>query len=197
MKTFCISLKSRVDRREQILANCNKVGLKPTWIQAVNGYKSDIGGAGGCKQSHWFCIKLAQHEHLEKFLVLEDDVEFSDDFSLDLTDIPDDWDMVYFGGNHLLAKPIHIKNNVYKCRNTLCAHAILIRHTCYDLLLEELLKPSEKPVDVLLGELHETKLNAYVIYPHTAWQFNSFSNIENRYTIYPFLKDWDMKLCIK
>ena len=196
MKTFCISLPERVDRRERVLSNCNKVGLSPTWINAVDGNKSGIGGVKGCKYSHWFCIKLAQHEHLESFLVLEDDVEFSDDFSLDLSDVPDDWDMVYFGGNHLMAKPTHIKNNVYKCKYTLCAHAILIKYTCYDLLLQEILKGDE-PVDVLIGKLHEKKLNAYVIYPHTAWQFESFSDIEQSRVWYPFIKDWDMKLCLK
>lgn len=196
IKTFCISLPNRRDRREKVLANCFRVGLKPIWINAVDGRDNQIGSVNACKYSHWFCIKLAQHEHLDKFLVLEDDVEFSEDFSLDLKDVPPDWDMIYFGGNHVNSEPVHVKNNVYKCGKTLCAHAIIIRHTCYDLLLQKLLEGDE-PVDVLFAQLHEKDVNAYVIYPHTAWQFGSFSDIEKRDVWYGYVKDWDMKLCNK
>ena len=186
-QTFCISLPDRVDRRNKVLQSCDEIGLRPRWIQAVDG-RNGIGGAMGCKYSHWFCIKLAQHEQLGNFLVIEDDVQFSKDFSLDIEDVPEDWDMVYFGGNHVRGKPTHIKNNVYKCTYTLCTHAMLIRHTCYDLLLKRLLDSSD-PVDVTLGKLHRYTLNAYVIYPHTAWQVDGYSDIENREVNYSFLKD--------
>lgn len=188
VKTFCITLPHRGDRREQTIAECNKVGLQPKWINAVNGKSSSIGPVNACKYSHWFCIKLAQHEQRTEFLVLEDDVVFSDDFSLDLKDVPDDWDIVYFGGNHSRGTPIHVKNNVYKCTYTLCAHAMLVRYTCYELLLNRLLE-TEEPVDVILGKLHATDVNAYVIYPHTAWQRAGFSDIERRQVDYSFLKD--------
>jgi len=187
MKTFCISLDDRVDRRKNVLKTCEKAGIRPKWVQAVDG-RNTIGGVAGCKMSHWFCVKLAKHEQLGSFLVLEDDVELSDDFSLDLTDVPEDWDIVYFGGNHSRGRPVHVKNNVYKCTYTLCTHAMLIRYTCYDLLLSAMLESSD-PVDVILGKLHGEDLNAYVIYPHTAWQVDGFSDIEGREVDYSFLKN--------
>lgn len=190
MKTFCISLQDRADRRRKVLEQCKAVGLKPQWIQAVDG-RGSFGGAVGCKYSHWFCIKLAQHEHLEHFLVLEDDVEFSEDFSLDISDVPDDWDMIYFGGNHINARPTHIKNNVYKCGYTLCAHAIIIRYTCYELLLQKIIESSEA-VDVVFGRLHEKDLNAYVIHPHTAWQAQDYSDIQRQNVDYYYLNNWNL-----
>lgn len=191
MKTFCISLLDRADRRYKVLESCAKVGLKPQWVQAVDG-RNTVGGAMGCKFSHWFCLKLAQHEHLEHFLVLEDDVEFSENFSLDLSDVPDDWDMVYFGGNHVNARPVHVKNNVYKCGFTLCTHAMIIRHTCYELLIQKILQNMNDPVDVIFGMLHQHELNAYLIHPHTAWQADGYSDIERQHVGYPFLKTWNL-----
>ncbi len=195
MKTFGISLANRSDRKESLTRECERVGITPTWIEAVDG-RNSFGAVKGCKYSHWFCIKLAQHEKLDKFLVLEDDVEFSEKFSLDLSDVPDDWDMVYFGGNHVNSEPVHIKNNIYKCGATLCTHAMIIRNTCYDLLLQKLLE-TDQPVDVTLAELHNKDINAYVIYPHTAWQIEGYSDIEEQTVSYPYLKEWDMELCSK
>jgi GR25 family glycosyltransferase involved in LPS biosynthesis len=190
MKTFCISLQDRGDRREKVLKECSKVGIRPQWVQAVDG-RNSFGGVKGCKYSHWFCLKLAQHEHLEKFLVLEDDVEFADNFSLDISDVPDDWDMIYFGGNHINYRPVHVKNNVYKCGYTLCTHAMMIRYTCYDLLMQKILENDIDPVDVIFGRLHQN-VNAYVIFPHTAWQADGYSDIAQSPVQYNYLKNWNL-----
>ena len=191
MKTFCISLHDRGDRRHKVLESCAKVGIRPEWVQAVDG-RNTVGGAMGCMFSHWFCLKLAQHQHLEHYLVIEDDVVFSDDFSLDISDVPEDWDMIYFGGNHINARPVHVKNNVYKCGYTLCAHAIMIRYTCYEKLIQNILLNPDIPVDVVFGRLHASVVNAYVMFPHTAWQADSYSDIEGQKVSYPYLQHWNL-----
>jgi len=56
----------------------------------------------GCALSQFFCIKYAKQLGLNSFLLLEDDIQFDENlqvnFSKIVKEVPDDWDMLYLGG---------------------------------------------------------------------------------------------------
>src|SRR5262245_46044684 len=62
-------------------------------------------GAWGCYRSHLRVVEDCLNNDLESVLVLEDDAEFPPTFAADaaefLRHVPDDWDMLYLGGQLL------------------------------------------------------------------------------------------------
>lgn len=111
-----ISLPSRVDRRERVLAHLLDTGLAAaedlTWVDAVDGASADIpawwtsgSGAWGCRASHWRTIAAAQRDGIGSLLILEDDVVFHPRTREWLPEVhgllPEDWDLFFLGGQHL------------------------------------------------------------------------------------------------
>lgn len=197
-KIYCINLDKRIDRWKLAEPHLKDLGLD---VERVSGYDgSSLGlefppeikeGAVGCSLSHLFTIKLAKQNKLENFLLLEDDVVFDDEvnekfFSV-LDQVPNDWDMLYLGGQHFHGMDMpQINENVYKCVYTLAAQSVGIKNTVYDYFIDKLMNIS-KINDLHYAEAHK-EINAYVIIPHLSWQRNSFSDIENANVDYSFLK---------
>ncbi len=113
-----ISLPSRDDRRQKLLANLTRHNLATekdiTWFDAIDGHKQTIPewwksgpGAWGCRLSHLHVIKHAQHNHLDNVLIIEDDAVFHPRSAewLDVTMplLPSDWAQFYLGGQHQAA----------------------------------------------------------------------------------------------
>lgn len=198
-KIYCINLDKRTDRWKLAEPHLKDLGLD---VERVPGYDgSALGlefppeikeGAVGCSLSHLFTIKLAKQNKFENFLLLEDDVVFDDEvnekfFSV-LDQVPDDWDMLYLGGQHFHGMDMpQINENVYKCVYTLAAQSVGIKNTVYDYFIDKLMNIS-KINDLHYAESHR-EINAYVIIPHLSWQRNTFSDIEKVHINYDFLKN--------
>jgi GR25 family glycosyltransferase involved in LPS biosynthesis len=195
---YCINLDDRKDRWECSSKQFKKHNL---FVERISGIKgSDMNlefppeikeGAVGCALSQLFTLKLAKHKKDKKFLLFEDDVEFDDNinqkFSKIYSEIPNDWDMIYLGGQHFHGMNLKkVSENVYKCEYTLCAHSVIFKYTVYDKFINSLIDIT-KPCDVHYAESHKD-INAYVIIPHLTWQRNSYSDIENVNVDYSFLK---------
>ncbi len=195
---YCINLDDRKDRWEEAAKQFVKHNL---WVERVSGIKgSNMNldfppeikeGAVGCALSQLFALKLAKHNRLKKFLLLEDDVEFDEEihskFSKCYSQVPNDWDMIYLGGQHFHGMNLQqVSENVYKCVYTLCAHSVIFKYTVFDRFINKLVDIT-KPCDVHYAESHK-EINAYVIIPHLTWQRNSFSDIEKVNVDYSFLK---------
>jgi glycosyl transferase family 25 len=198
-KIYCINLDKRVDRWELAEPHLKQLNLD---VERVSGYDgSALGlefppeikeGAVGCSLSHLFTIKLAKQNNLENFLLLEDDVVFDDDVNQKFFDIlpqvPDDWDMLYLGGQHFHGMDMpQVSENVYKCVYTLAAQSVGIKNTVYDYFIDKLMNIS-KINDLHYAESHK-EINAYVIIPHLSWQRNTYSDIERAFVDYSFLKE--------
>ena len=54
----------------------------------------------GCMLSHILCFKRAIYLNYSNLLILEDDAYLTDDILLDDIEIPDDADIIYFGGTY-------------------------------------------------------------------------------------------------
>jgi GR25 family glycosyltransferase involved in LPS biosynthesis len=195
---YFINLDERKDRLEESLKEFSKHNLTTKKISGINGSKMNLEfpseikeGAVGCALSQLFALKTAKFNNLKSVLILEDDVEFDEEvnkkFMKIYPQIPNDWDMIYLGGQHFHGMNLkQITENVYKCEYTLCAHSVMIRYTVYDRFINSLIDIT-KPCDVHYAESHK-EINAYVIIPHLTWQRNTYSDIEKSDVDYSFLK---------
>lgn len=203
-RVFFINLDRREDRLELIQNQLNIMDIKAERVSAVDGNLLNpdpkIGngwnhkGVAGCALSHRKVIQMAKDAGYKSFMVIEDDTIFSDEFhNLDfyMNQLPDDWDMVYFGGNHIGGiKPVNI--NIGRCIHTLTTNCYAMKHTIYDYVLSKL--PGEvdllkMPIDVLYTEIQKnSKFNCYTFKPHLVWQDSIFSDIENKSQELPFLR---------
>lgn len=116
-KVYVISLKRRNDRLSDFLN-----GLPTPWIfnnvelyEGIDGltlkkpdWWDDNPGSLGCFLSHKTLIEKCILENVNSVLILEDDAVFCDNFnekcSYFLDHVPNNWEMIYLGGQHL-AKP--------------------------------------------------------------------------------------------
>ena len=195
-KVYCLNLDSRDDRWQQCLQQFQKHNLTVERVSAINGHKLNLNipgvkpGAIGCSLSHQLAIRLARQNQYNSVMILEDDVEFADDlqqqFSEYVNQMPDNWDIIYFGGNH--QNPIiPVSANVSRIQFSYAAHAVAFRHTVYDMLLE-FSSNLQVAVDVAFAHA-QYRSNAFVFTPHLAWQRDSFSDIEQTDVSYQFLKN--------
>ena len=141
--------------------------LPPPWFHAGKG-------AWGCYRSHLRAIEDAIQDGVESLLLLEDDAEFIPGFATAAPEfmrrVPADWDIVYFGGQHLLP-PHQIAGlpGVVRCVNVNRTHAWAISRRAmvevYRFLNATPRWASEAPgdhIDYRLGRLtQEGKLKVY------------------------------------
>jgi GR25 family glycosyltransferase involved in LPS biosynthesis len=209
-KIYCINLDRRVDRwEENCLPQFEKIGLDVERFSAVDGkelnlpqgsvYSAELAGS----YSHLNALKKAKEDKVKKLLLLEDDVFFKENvnelFESLIERVPNDWDYLFFGGNHV-GGYLPITDGVVKINRSYAIHACGIKESSYDIMIQHLenkinkvmsdLTITHKPsvaADYFLGDLHRV-LNTYCFLPHLAWQKDGHSDIQGAYMDYNFLK---------
>jgi len=209
-KSYCINLDRRTDRwEENCLPQFKKLNLDVERFSATDGknltllHGSPYNGELAGSMSHLEVIKKAKKENVEKLLLLEDDVVFRDDtndmFSNTINNVPDNWDILFFGGNHVSGfSPI--SNGVVKIYGSYAIHACGIRNKAFDIMIKCLEENIDNVLknqnikftpsvaaDYFLAKLH-SKLNVYCFIPHLAWQKEGHSDIQGAHMNYDFLK---------
>ncbi len=107
---YIINLVERVDRRAEMEEQLNKINLSLAHpkIHLFSAVKPDSAGefdsigARGCFMSHLGILKHAQSYQYNRILVLEDDLNFTADFSSRINQVIDElstlnWDLFYGG----------------------------------------------------------------------------------------------------
>ena len=191
-RAICINLNRRTDRWESSLAEFDKIGLfNVKRISAVDGDTiptvADLSpGANGCRLSHAKAFAFARSKGYNSFLLLEDDIEFHESFNelFDLISprIPDDWDMLYLCGNPATGTRKEIHDNIFKIHGVYSAHCIIFKNTVYDIIFDKLITDYVQS-DITYSEIQKL-CNAYVLYPHLAFQRAGFSDIEKQIVNY-------------
>lgn len=207
-KIYCINLDRRTDRWDEVSKLFNKHNIVVERHSAFDGKKeltlpypssSELAGA----ISHRDVILKAKELGLKNVLIFEDDVEMVEDvnnvFNGIKDFIPNDWDMLYFGGNHV-GGLIQVNQYFFKCLRTYALHMYAVNEKCYDLIIKYLsdkikwslegkqpLKPSVA-ADYFIGDLHQI-LNTYTIKPHLGWQKEGYSDIQESVINYDFLRN--------
>lgn len=199
-KTFCINLERRPDRWDECLTEFDKHGITDVnrfiavdgkdLTQSLSGFMTPSRMA--LVQTNVQIIEEAIKNDYDSILILEDDVEFGPqvvEMDSYFDSLPDDWDMLYFGGNHnthVGSPPPNIVNEkVCKLHNTYSTHCVAINKRAFQKVLDRI-KKCDNALDVIYVEL-QNQLNVYSFYPVIATQRVSFSDIENRMTDYKWL----------
>ncbi len=132
-----------------------------------------------CIESTMLAFQDAIKNGYNQILITEDDAEFmTTSLNEYLLAIPDDWDMMYFGGNHMHEGKMNMVNSkVAKIQKTYTSHCIGFRNNGN--LFNEILstiRGYKKQLDVYYIDLQKTR-NAYCFYPAIVTQRPSFSDI--------------------
>jgi hypothetical protein len=87
-------------------------------------------GAFGCWQSHARVIESALMDRVDQLVVFEDDATFAECFELRFVGlaghVPDDWGMIYLGGQHL-KPPEPVNSMVVRGTNINRTHAYVVK----------------------------------------------------------------------
>lgn len=194
-----INLDRRPDRLKKAIDQLNMHAIEADKASAYDGHlmypNSDRKTAGqlGCMMSHLECIRYAQKNKLRNVLILEDDVEFHPDvqdlFSQAVSELPNDWDMLYLGGNTngALNALLPFSDRLRRVNYLLCCHAYAINETAYQVILNEAEHPSAMIIDVICADI-QPRIKCFKIDPNIAWQSAGFSDIEHHKVDYHFMR---------
>jgi GR25 family glycosyltransferase involved in LPS biosynthesis len=185
---YCINLEKRFDRWEECQKEFEKLSIKNVeQFDATDGHSLPNyrirPGEAGIVASNMRLFQDAIQKNYSNILVLEDDVEFSLDTNHLLSQIPEDWEILYFGGNHSMGNPQIINDKIAVANKTLAAHAIAFKKCVFEKLLE--LMNFNEQIDITYAHnLHLFK--SYVFYPSIAWQKAGYSDINNDFVNYDY-----------
>lgn len=191
---YCINLDKRTDKWQACQEEFARIGLTNVErFSAVDGKKVDVEsnllpGEIGIIMSSIAVLTDAKEKGYEKILILEDDVQFSDTFVRDWNqwsqEIPEDWEMLYLGGNLVGWQPNRISSHVHVGTNIFAIHALGLRSSVFDSMISAI--DMNTPVDVTYG--HQSRnFNSYLMVPRMAWQRPGRSDIQGQYVNYIFL----------
>jgi hypothetical protein len=137
-------------------------------------------------------IRQGKEKGWKTILLVEDDLVLLDNFEevagKALEQLPDDWDMFYFGANHSGHRTKQIAPNLLRCFGSACTHCVAFKDSIYDAILE---LPEDRTIDWNIGyRLHEL-FRCYAAWPNTAIQKPGYSTLWLRSVDYTPL--WDNK----
>ncbi|WP_207398716.1 glycosyltransferase family 25 protein [Bremerella alba] len=155
-RVVCINLNSRSDRWNRFGQNIEQIDWPfpqverfravdgricppPAW--ARNRYR-DCLGAWGCYQSHLRILEDALLDQHESILILEDDALLNANTLQQILEflehVPNDWDHLYFGGEHIKT-PVAVNDHVVRGTQVHRTHAHALRgdylRQAYDYLI--------------------------------------------------------------
>ena len=173
-RAFVINLPFKSDR----LATFQKhypTSLPPceTW-RAIHGdtvrhpdWWTSGAGAWGCYRTHLQILEMCYNEQVESYLVFEDDAIFRDQFDTELelflSELPDDWEQIYLGGQLLHEHqhpPKYVTEHVLVPHNVNRTHAFAVHRRGYETLYRHLNTvpfQNGEHIDHHLGRLHESR----------------------------------------
>lgn len=138
-------------------------------------------GAYGCLRSHVEVVREAQRSKAPSVLIFEDDTvldpEFQSKFASFSKEVPDDWDMLYFGALHKdeLAQISEHVGRITKANST---YAYALKNTVFAAFIE-LNERAEHVLDMNSYLLQE-RFNCYCFRPNLAWVEAEYSDVQNR-----------------
>ncbi len=127
-----------------------------------------------------FLLRAAERRQSPALLVLEDDAVFHPQFRerVAALALPDDWQIFYFGCQHL-APPKLVGDGLVRVSRALDTHAVAFRQSAYREIRKVMRgRSSSRDLcnDVLLASLHD-ELPTYAAFPNLVWQAHGESDI--------------------
>lgn len=189
-----INLEHRIDRKENIINQFNKLNIP---IKRFNAIKNKF-GAIGCSLSHLKCLAIAKENKWEHVMIVEDDIYFLDpeQFKINLDNFLKsniDFDVLLISGNNFTP---YVKVNEYclKVNNCQTTTGYIVKNNYYDTLIQNIkegvLYLMKQPynhryyaIDVWWKQLQK-KDNWYLLIPLNVIQMVGYSDIEKKVTNY-------------
>ena len=195
---YVINLKERIDRKNHIIRELSKINCENyNLFEGINGNELTnntnlSNGMFGLVKTYIKIYEDWKTSPKENILIIEDDCIFVDEFNEKLSkyieNVPDDWEMLYFGANHnyhMGNKTAKINDFCIKLNNSYSAHCVLFKSYVFDELILSLLNFNIEN-DVMMSNLQK-KYNSYSSIPNLTSQIASFSNIQNENVNYDWL----------
>ncbi|HEY0367027.1 MAG TPA: glycosyltransferase family 25 protein [Pyrinomonadaceae bacterium] len=188
-KTVCINLDRRPERWQRMQTQVARHGIHDVQrFSAVDGNSVPrpagwihSAGAYGCLLSHVDVVREAQRSNMPSVLIFEDDTvldpEFQSKFASFIKEVPDDWDMLYFGALHK-DEPTKISEHVGRITKANSTYAYALKHTVYDAFVE--LNARAEHVLDMNSYLLQERFNCYCFMPNLAWVEAEYSDVQNR-----------------
>jgi len=138
-------------------------------------------GAYGCLLSHVEVVSDARASGASSVLIFEDDTildpDFQNKFARFSKEVPDDWDMLYFGALHKDA-PVKISEHVARITKANSTYAYALKHTVFD----EFIALNQRAGHVLdmNSYLLQERFKCYCFMPNLAWVEAEYSDVQNR-----------------
>jgi GR25 family glycosyltransferase involved in LPS biosynthesis len=183
---FCINLNTRRDRWERMTEKFARQEInRVVRFPALDGNRLEVpshwrysSGAYGCLRSHLAVVEQARDEACPSVLIFEDDVIFAPDFTTRFAEyirqLPDDWDMVFFGALH--GQPlVKATDNLLRINHSLSTYAYALKDTTYDSFIE-LNRQALTVLDENTRALQK-RFNSYCFIPHLAWVEEDYSDV--------------------
>lgn len=203
--TLYINLKERTDRKTHIEEEFRKMSIQGERVDAIRNKV----GAIGCSLSHIKCLELAKERNYEYVFICEDDISFEDPevFKTNLNKFASNkqinWDVLVVGGNTV--PPYHHLNDYcIRIFNSQTTTGYVLKKEMYDVFIRNF----KESVNKLIQNPNQTRLYSldiywkkmqpqyfwYMIIPPTVFQYESYSDIENRTVNYkPLMMDLEKK----
>jgi GR25 family glycosyltransferase involved in LPS biosynthesis len=188
-KTICINLDRRPERWQRIHAQLARHGIHNVQrFPAVDGNIvlkpagwTHTAGAYGCLLSHVEVVRAAQHSNASSVLIFEDDAVLDPDFQSKFAsfskEVPDDWDMLYFGALHK-DEPERTSEHLVRITKANSTFAYALKHTVFDAFIE--LNARAEHVLDMNSYLLQERFNCYCFMPNLAWVEAEYSDVQNR-----------------
>ena len=194
---FYINCDHRIDRKQQVEAELEAIGINATRFNAIKTNNGRI----GCTLSHLKLLEMAIENDWSHLLILEDDIQFLNPtlFKIQFSEflsLHDDWDVVLFAGNNI-PPYFPIDNTCVKVTRCQTTTGYLVNgnylKTLHDNIKEGLNKLMKNPqmhfyfaIDKYWFYLQQLN-NWYLIIPLSVVQRESYSDIEKKNTNYGHL----------
>lgn len=176
MKAICLNLTKRTDRWEVAQKEFAKQNLQVERFAAIE------------HENPFYSFNLSQKAILstitENTLVFEDDVDFiSDKLNEVLETVPEDWDMLYFGGN-VTDNLKYVSGHWWRCMSTFTTHAVAYTPKAAKYILENFYPETSTIYDAYLCSEIQPLLNCYICKPFICVQKNGYSDLWKTETDY-------------
>ena len=193
MTSICISCPVELpERHNASVEHFKKIGLDVKFVNAIHGetfgvlswrpYRRDHPNSGylipmahtGLCLSHYMVWTACQMMSDDRFLILEDDAEFQDDWKYKFDEavkhLPSDWDILLIGSSNTSDKPTEkISGAVFEVKYPFCTHAYMINKRSAK-RMTELCRDACMNIDIGLMTLAYPHLRVYTVLPRIASQ---------------------------
>lgn len=191
-KWYLLNLARRPDRLTEATRQLTAAGIQFERFEGVDGAALPLpatetkgAGAYGCRLSHVGMMQDAIVNKLDCVAVFEDDVVLADPatFQLRLNELlaqlPDDWDMLYLGGQHRKT-PTPVRDGIVRCTDCHRTHSYIVRGHAIRRLYQ-IWSSETGHVDHILNRTGAFReLKAYACDPWLTGQGESKSDINGR-----------------